>query len=305
MTKEYPKAMVLILIAILSLLYPMGALAQGKIWVDASGRPVSVSLSPQRIISIAPSITENLFALGLADRIVGVTDYCDFPPEALKKEKVGGGLNPSLEKIISLRPDLVLGLAGANNLRVVNALEKLRLPVYLLNSQGFVGVVNTIQDLGRLTGTEEKAVELVKGVKARAQAVSQLIKDRKRPKVLFVIWQEPLWTVGKDSFLNDLIEMAGGVSITRDIKGEATMLSPEAVIERAPEIILVSMAFGASRHQQPLKRLSKLSTVPAVKQGRVFILDSSPLNRASYRVAEGLEELARIFHPELFSSFGK
>lgn len=290
-------------LAMLSGLLLLAAQGQAgeRIFIDDAGRRVAVPSTPRRIVSLAPSLTENLFALGLGDKIVGVTDYCDFPPEALKKEKVGGGLNPSLERIASLRPDLIVALQGAGSTRAVTSLEKLGLPVYLFESRGFAGVLKTIEGLGRLTGTEGKAKEIVEEIKARAQALEQLIGRRRRPRVLFVAWLEPIWTVGKDSFLNDLIEKAGGASVTADIKGETTILGPEAVIQRAPEIILVSQTFGGGRQVQPLKAFSRLSSVPAIRDGKVFVLDSYLLNRSSYRVAQGVEELARIFHPELFS----
>ena len=305
MRAEKRMRIILVVITLFIPLPPIYALAQGRIWDDASGRKVVVPLNPRRIVSLAPSITENLFALGRGDNVVGVTDYCDFPPEALKKEKVGGGLNPSLEKIVSLKPDLVLGLLGVSSLRVVSSSERLGLPVYFLDSRGFHGVLKTLEELGRLTGTEEKATELVNQIKARAQAVRELTKDRKRPRVLFLVWQEPLWTVGKDSFLNDLVEMAGGASVTGDMKGETAILSPEAVIARAPEVILVSLASGVNQRQQTLMSLARFNSVPAVKKGKVFVLDSAQLNRASYRVAQGAEELARIFHPELFAGYRK
>lgn len=305
MRAEKRMGTILVVITLLIHLPPIYALAQGRIWDDASGRKVAVPLNPRRIVSLAPSITENLFALGLGDNVVGVTDYCDFPPEAVKKEKVGGGLNPSLEKIVSLKPDLVLGLLAVSSLRAVRLSERLGLPVYLLDSRGFLGVVKTIEELGRLTGTEGKALEMVNQIKARAQAVRDLVRDRKKPRVLFLVWQEPLWTVGKDSFLNDLVEMAGGASVTGDIKGETTILSPEAVIARAPEIILVSLASGANQRQQISMSLARFNSVPAVKKGKVFVLDSAQLNRASYRVVQGAEELARIFHPELFAGYRK
>lgn len=213
---------------------------------------------------------------------------------------MGGGINPSLEKIVSLKPDLVLGLAGASSLGAMSSLKKLGLSVYLFDSRGFAGVLKTIEELGRLTGSERKADELAKEVEERAEMVARLVRASKRPKVLLVVWDEPIWTVGKDSFLSDLIEMAGGASVTTDIKGETALFSLEAAMERAPEIILVSLAFGLNRSRQPLKQLRRLNSIPAVRNKKIFALDSSLLNRPSYRVAQGLEKLARIFHPELF-----
>ncbi|MEE8448161.1 MAG: cobalamin-binding protein [Thermodesulfobacteriota bacterium] len=295
-----PRSNIIKSILIFFLLLPGFGEASTRIFTDARGRPVRVSYPPQRIVSLAPSITENLFALGLGDRIVGVTVYCDYPPQAKEKEKVGGGINPSLEKIVSLKPDLVLGLEGASSLGAMSSLKKLGLAVYLFDSRGFAGILKTIEELGRLTGSERKADELLKEVEERVEMVARLIRASKRPKVLLVVWDEPIWTVGKDSFLSDLIEMAGGVSVTADLKGETALFSLEAIVERAPEIILVSLAFGLNRSRQPLKQLRRLNSIPAVRNKKIFALDSSLLNRPSYRVAQGLEKLARIFHPELF-----
>lgn len=288
-------------ILFLLLILPGVIEASARVFTDARGQPVRLSYPPQRIVSLAPSITENLFALGLGDRIVGVTIYCDYPPRAKEKEKVGGGINPSVEKVLSLRPDLILGLRGASSLMVIKSLEKFGLSAYLLESKGFAGILGTIEQLGRLTGTERKARGLMKEVKDRADAIARLVGNSNRPKVLFVVWDEPLWTVGKDSFLTGLIAMAGGVSVTEEIKVETAPVGLEAIVQMAPEIILVSLAFGGNRPALPLTRLRRLNSVPAVREDKIFVLDSAILNRPSYRVAEGLEKLARIFHPELFA----
>lgn len=305
MTKDNHKRIGLILVALLWCLYPVGASAQKKILADASGRQVAVPVNPQRIISLAPSITENLFALGLADRIVGVTIYCDYPAQALKKEKVGGGLNPSLEKIISLNPDLVVGLVSGTSQRTIRALERWGLPLYLTPSKGFAGVLKTIQELGELTGAQGKATALAAAVRAQVQRVARLTKNVRRPRVLFLVWQQPLWVVGRESFINDLIGMAGGISITSDIRGEAAILSLEEVVARAPEVILVSLPINEERGSMPLKGWERLRSVPAIRDGKVFALNSSLVKRPSYRLAQGLEELARILHPQLSLNFRK
>ncbi len=286
----------IILVIFLALL---PAYSRAGVFIDALGRRVAVPADPKRIISLAPSITENLFALGLGDRIVGVTVYCNYPPEARKKERIGGGINPNMEKIVSLRPDLIIGVTSIGNSKTVETLTRLKLPVYITEPRGFEGVLNSLRVLGSLTNRESEAQAIIAQMKVRGERVARLTEGARRPKVLFVVWQEPLWTVGRESFITDLIEMAGGRSISSDIAKEATIMSLEEVVERGPEVIVIADRRGDGR-QSIGRRWEGWNSIPAIRDKKIFVIDPSRVDRPSYRVIEAVEELARIFHPGLF-----
>lgn len=257
--------------------------------VDELGRSVKVSTSPSRIVSLAPSVTETLFALGLGDRIAGVTSYCDYPPETASKEKVGDTQRPSIEKIVALKPDLVIIVTASQLEQFVTRLDELGIPVYVSNPSTVEGVLGAVERLGELTGTGERASELSSSLRARIEAVRARVGDGPRPRVLLILGNEPLITVGGTNFINDLIDRAGGRSISADEKNDYPQYSLESAVAKQPEVIFLQ----SGEPDLP----ERLKQTPAARGGRVYRLDSDLLLRPGPRIVDGLEQMASKIHP--------
>ncbi|HSB71941.1 MAG TPA: cobalamin-binding protein [Candidatus Methylomirabilis sp.] len=271
---------------------------------DMLGRQVSVADGPLRLVSLAPSLTEIVFALGRGDWLVGVTEFCDYPPAARSRPKVGGTVTPNLERILQLRPSLVLITADGNPLQTVARLGELGLPVFAVTPESFPGILTTIQELGRVLRAEEAAAALVRRIQDRAAAVRQAVRGRPRPRVLYLVWPDPLVAAGPATFVNDLLGIAGGENIVRERTVPYPHLGWEEVVERAPEVILVSTHRDQDRPAAGGSALrtawSRWQSIPAVRSGRVLEVPSDTILRPGPRVVEGLEELARAIHPEAF-----
>ncbi len=201
-----------ILTAATLLCLPLAAPA-GQV-TDHIGRHVEVSAKPQRIVSLAPSITESLFALGLGERVAGVTDYCDYPAEARSRPKVGGIINPSVEAIVALQPDLVLIGRETNRRETLEALERVRIPVYVVNAARIDDVFRLIRDLAALAGVPERGEQLASRLERRSAQIERLVSAEPAARLFFLIGLNPVVTVGRGSFLDDLVRRAGGISIS-------------------------------------------------------------------------------------------
>jgi iron complex transport system substrate-binding protein len=263
---------------------------------DEVGRRVEVPERPSRIISLAPSITETLYALGLGDRIVGDTDYCDFPADAAKKPRIGSVQNPSLEKIVSLKPDLVLGSPEGNRREIIDQLGRLGIPLYGVSDHNLDDVLKSVRDLGALLGADKQAEALSAGLDRRLQTVAEQVKGQSRPRVLFVTWYQPLITVGPHSFVADVIRRGGAVSISDDLTGDWPHLSLEAVLARRPDVILLPRSQSYSPSLADLRKLAGWRDLAAVREGRVYFVPDT-IVRPSPRLVDALEEVARILHP--------
>lgn len=257
--------------------------------VDELGRTVNVRSSPSRIVSLAPSVTETLFALGLGDRIVGVTSYCNYPPEAETKERVGDTQRPGIEKIIALKPDLVIIVTASQLEQFVTRLDDLGVPVYVSNPSNVEDVLESIDRLGELTGSAERARYLSSSLRARIEAVRARVSQQPQPKVLMILGNEPLITVGGTSFINDLITRAGGRSISSDEKNDYPQYSLESAVAKQPEVIFLQ----SGEPDLP----ERLKQTPAARAGRVYQLDSDLLLRPGPRIVDGLEQMASRIHP--------
>ncbi len=269
-----------------------------RIVTDELNRSVAIVANPQRIISLAPNLTEMLFALGLSDRVIGVTSYCDYPPAAKSKEKVGDTLTPNLERIISLKPDLVIVTTSSQLEKITRQLDQLQIPVYVTNPRSVSEVLASIQHLGDLTGATAQAAKLHSELTTRINAVTERVVSQPKPKALFLVQDTPLLVAGSDTFLHDLVTLAGGVSITADVKGYP-QFSRETAIARAPEVII-----DPGRPENKALADSVLrkdyATTPAIKQNRIIHIDPDLTNRPGPRLIEGLEQLARALHPSAF-----
>ena len=269
---------------------------------DMLGREVVLPGPPARIVSLVPSVTEIVFSLGAQDRLVGRTDFCDYPLAVRTKPSVGGMVNPNLETLVALKPDLVIGTDEGNREETFRQLERLRIPTYLVHANRIAETVDLIARVGELTGHQADAPRLTGEMLRRVEAVRRAVAPFPRPRVLYVLWPDPLIVPGRASMLTELIEIAGGVSITAGDGDAYPRLSLEAAVTRAPEvIILADHSTGASTAGRAApEKWQRLVSVPAIRAGRLHSADLSILHRYGPRVPEGLETLARMIHPEAF-----
>jgi iron complex transport system substrate-binding protein len=290
----------LLLILVIPLLFGIEGEAPAATFTDEVGRTIEVNGPPQRIVSVAPNVTEILFALGLEDRLVGVSIYCQYPPEAMKKEKIGGYINPSLEKIVALRPDLVIGIAEGDLRTFVDKLASLKVPVYITNPRDALEVLTSIGKIGEVTFAREPASRIVRSMEERIRKVQDKVRGRPRPRVLHILDFNPLISAGKGTFVDDLIRLAGGRNVAETATGKYPRFSMEEVLVQDPEVILLA----SMKSQDPLVKQrrwwERWKTISAVKQGRIYVLDSDLIHRPSPRMADGLEQVARATHPEAF-----
>ncbi len=265
-------------------------------FTDGLGRAVLVAANPQRIVSLAPNVTEILFALGLEDRVVGVTSYCDFPEAAKAKEKVGDTLRPNLEKIISLKPDLVVVSTSSQLEDLTRRLDQLAIPVYVTNPRSARDVAVSIRRLGEVTGASERAAQIAGAMERRVEAIKRRVGGLPRPRVLYVLQTGPLITAGRNTFINDLIDIAGGKSISGEEMADYPQFSRETVVARAPEVIVAPSTHGAELvKESDLRR--DFATTPAIRSNRIVWIDPDLVDRPGPRLIEGLERLARGLHP--------
>ncbi len=266
-------------------------------FTDGIGRAVAVTSNPQRIISLAPNVTEILFALGLGDRIAGVTGYCDFPEAAKTKEKIGDTLNPNLERIISLKPDLVVVSTASQLENLTRKLDQLAIPVYVTNPRSVREVTVSIRKLGEVTGAVDRAMAIADEMERRISAVEGRVKGLPEPLVLYVLQTGPLITAGRNTFINDLIVLAGGRSISGDETADYPQFSRETVIARAPEVIVAPASHGSELvKESDLRR--DFAVTPAIRAGRIVRVNPDLVDRPGPRIVEGLENLARGLHPQ-------
>ena len=265
---------------------------------DDAGRRVSLPVRVNRIISLAPNLTEIVFAVGAGDRLVGRTSYCDFPAEAKSVPEVGDTLHPSLERIISLKPQVVL-ISTASQLEVfTQQLQSQNIAVFVTDPHDLEGVFKSIAQVGEMLGQKEQASLLVQKLRERAGTVEAAVKQKPAVRVFYQLSAEPLYTAGHDAFVTDLIRRAGGFSVTVDVPGAWPKYSNESALAAKPEAIILptggSMGAGNSTVTEALRQS------PAVLAGRVYKINDDHLVRPGPRAVDGLEELARALHPDAF-----
>jgi iron complex transport system substrate-binding protein len=261
---------------------------------DDLGRLVTINGTPQRIVSLAPSNTEILFALGLGDKVVGVTDWCDYPPEALDKEKVGAYDTPDIEKIVALTPDLIL-VAHGTTMDIINSLVGLGLTVFGIKTTDLDDLLNDIRTIGEITDKEVEAQALTSEMESSIQAVTNQTEElEERPRVFYIVWHDPLMTAGTETFIHELIEKGGGVNICGNITGYP-IISIEEVVARNPEVIITSeWSFDWAMNE------TSLNSTDARQNGRIYQGDDDLVQRPGPRLVDGLEWFAHFIHPEIF-----
>jgi len=260
--------------------------------VDELERTVHVTARAERVVSLAPSVTETLFALGAGDRVVGVTSYCDYPAEARTKESVGDTLKPNVERIVALKADLVIVSTASQVESFVKKLEELEIPVYVTNPRSLEGVLKSIAAIGGIIGVADAARQLTDKLRGRIASIESRVVDRARPSVFVILGTEPLITAGGASFINDVVNRSGGRSISSDVNGDYLQYSLETAVAKQPEIIFLQA--GGSDLPERLKQ------TPAARSGRVYHLDDDLLLRPGPRIVDGLEQMAAKIHPEAF-----
>lgn len=266
-------------------------------FTDGIGRKVAVRTDPQRIISLAPNLTEILFAFGLGDRVAGVTSYCDYPEAAKSKEKLGDTLRPNLERIIALKPDLVLITTSSQLEQITRRLDQLSIPVYVTNPRDVREIIASIRALGEVTGATAKANEIAGEMERRISLVQERVQSLPELRVFYVLQTGPLITAGRNTFINDLINLAGGVSISGQETTDYPQFSRETVVARKPEVIVVPSSHGTDLVKEDDLRRDFAST-PAVRAGRIVRVNPDWVDRPGPRIVEGLEQLAQGLHPQ-------
>jgi iron complex transport system substrate-binding protein len=274
-------------------------------FTDDMGRQVSLTHVPQRIVSHVPSITEMLFALGLDDRLVGVSDYCDFPEAAKNKPKVGDYFNPSVERIVALDPDLVLTDGHSESIK---PLTDLGINYVVIDPKDIASVIHDIELLGQLTGREKEASVITADMNRRLADISRRVKDTTKVKVFYTFAVTDLnnpWTAGPGSFVDSLITLAGGQNVVSGTEAWI-QVSLEQVLGADPELIVVDTSMGSAAEsltalQTQLNSHPAWKGTTAVRQDGIFAIDGILLTRPGPRIIEGLEEMARIIHPEIFN----
>lgn len=265
---------------------------------DEAGRTVTVPAKIERFISLAPNLTEIVYAIGAGDRLVGNTTYCDYPPEAKTVQKVGDTLQPSIERILGLRPQLVLVSTASQLEAFTKQLNEQKIAVYVTNPRSLEEVFRSITTLGDLLGAGDRATSLVADLRKRTSAVEEAIKHVKLLKVFYQVSGEPLYTIGRDAYLTDLVRRAGGVSATADVPGAFPRFSDEAALAAQPEAIILPT--GGSMGTANSTVAAALKNSPAAVSNRVYKINDDHLSRPGPRLVDGLEEMARALHPEAF-----
>ncbi|MGD0265148.1 MAG: cobalamin-binding protein [Candidatus Methylomirabilota bacterium] len=278
--------------------------AQAATITDMLGRPVTVPDGPLRVVSLAPSLTEIVFALGRGDWLVGVTDFCDYPPEARSKPRVGGPMTPDLERVVRARPDLALATADGNPRETLAQLARLHIPVFAVKAEGYAGILGSAEAVGRALRAEREAAALVQDIQDRVAAIRRAVAHRVRPRVLYLVWTDPLIAAGPATYIHDLIEMAGGENVVRERSVPYPRLNWEEVVGAAPEVILVASHRDGPDRPSIGEVWRGWPSVPAVRSGRIIAVPGDTIHRPGPRVAEGVERLARAIHPEVFTRIG-
>lgn len=280
------------------------ALAAALTVSDQTGRSLTLAGPPRRIVSLVPSVTETLFAIGAQQRLVGVTDFCDYPREARRKPSVGGMLAPNLETIVTLRPDLVVATTAGNREETFTGLDRLGMPVYLVNPTRLADVLDLITRLGVLTGHEAEAARLTASLGARIKAVSERVAPLARPRVLYVLWPEPLIVPARGTLVSELLTLAGADSVTANGGDGYPRYSLEAAIALSPEVIILA-SHGGGQGPMAREKWERFSELPAVRSGRLYTVSGDLLHRYGPRVVDALEHLGRLIHPEAFGRAGR
>jgi iron complex transport system substrate-binding protein len=268
---------------------------------DEMGRVVRIPQPVRRIVSLAPSVTETLFALGLGDRVVGDTDFCDYPPEAKQKKHIGGAINPNIEAVAALHPDLVVATREINRLDSVQSLERLGIAVYVTDPQTVEQVLTSTERLGELLGADDSRL-LTANLRRRLGEVEQRLAGLLAKEVLMVVWLDPLMSVGRNTFMDDALRHAGARSVIDSPQSWPT-IDLEKVVRLQPEYLIISN----DNPRQVQRELAEFQERPGWRRleavrNRRFIVISEAFSHPSPRLVDGIEQLARALYPARFAT---
>jgi ABC-type Fe3+-hydroxamate transport system substrate-binding protein len=278
---------------LLLLLSPAACFASRTL-TDELGRTVAVPDHPHKLVCLAPSIVDDVYSLGAGNDVIAVSEYTTYPVEAAKKPTIGAPLNPSLEKIIALHPDLVLGTGDMNHLPAIDQLERYGIPVFMVNPHGIASIYKSIASLGHALNRESDAAHLLRDLQVREQSVRTRALGKPAVRLFMPVWYDPIVTVGRHAFITELIEVAGGNSITSDIAQEWPQVSLEAIVARHPDALLLIK--GSKVSLAELTGRPGWQALSAVREGRVFFVDKR-IELPSPAAIYAMEELAKQLHP--------
>ena len=261
---------------------------------DEMGRKVVAPDHPHRVICLMPNVTDTVFALGAGDDVVAISDYTKYPAAALKKPSVGELIKPSIETILSLHPDLVIGVQPAGPMEVTGQLERAGIPIFLVSPHGIAGIMHSVETIGLALNRSQQADALVHRLQARVDAVRARTRGLPAITIFMPIWYDPIITIGKHAFITEIIEAAGGRSVTDDLPTEWPQVGMEVLLERAPDALL--LVRGGKMTLQLLQGRSGWSSMAAVEARRVYYVDDR-INYPSPVAIDALEDLATQFHP--------
>jgi iron complex transport system substrate-binding protein len=259
--------------------------------------------SPERIVSLAPSVTEILFALGVGDRVVGVSTYCDYPPAAAQIDRIGTFVSPNVELILSKRPDLVIGVPSPGNREPVEMLEEMGLRVVIVEPERVAAILAAIRTIAAAVGVEDAGETLVGSIERQMKSIKARLQGAPRPKVLMVVGRRPLVAVGKGTYQDELIQLAHGTNVAAQTGERWPNLGIEFVLEQAPEVIIdAGMGSEEMDREAGAAFWRAFPTLPAVRDDRIYGYQAYELLRPGPRIPETLETVARYLHPERFSA---
>ena len=282
--------------ATILLLLALHGMAFASVWTDALGRAVKTDAVPQRIVSLVPSVTETLYALGAGEQLVGVTDYCDYPAEARQKNQIGAYADPNLEAIVAARPDLVFASAEMNSLSFVERIERMGIPVYVISPRSLDEVVEMVRSIGRVVGHEAASQDLAKSMLERIQVVQKRSRHRTQPRVLFSIMVNPLIVAGPGTMSDDLLGIAGGVNVVQPGPSRYPSWGVEGLLATDPDVIIATP--HTDDYTISREYFERWPQLQAVENGRVVSVHSDLVHRAGPRLVDGLEALHYALHPQ-------
>jgi len=291
---------------ILSLILLVAMLSPGPSFaatvVDQAGRTVSIPNAPKRIVALAPSLAEIVFDLGQGARLVGVTQFSDFPAEAKSLPRVGSYVRLDLERIVALKPDLCLGIRDGNPKHQVEKIEAAGIPVYVIDPRDIKAVMDAIRGVGGVLGVPTKAETLVSDMSDRIAQVRRLVATtHSRPRVFFQLYSPPIVTAGSKTFIHELITIAGGVNLGAG-SVDYPRFSWEKVLSLDPEVVVVTAMGSKQKPEQMKAQWQQWPQLAAVRSGRVHVVNDNLFDRPTPRLIDAMETLLRILHPELFGA---
>jgi iron complex transport system substrate-binding protein len=283
---------------------PVAASAASQLFTDEIGRRVEIPAEVKRVVSLAPNLTEIVFALGEGDRLAGDTDYCDFPAVATQKPHVGGPVNPNLEQIVALTPDLVLATKSINRRETVDALARIGLPVYVTDPHSVDEMIMSVEHIGSALHAEKAAAPVVEDLHERLSGLDRRLSGAAPRRVLFVVWTDPLISIGRGTFIADALRHAGARSVV-DTATEWPRVNLEEIVRLQPEYVVFAWAHAGDAQQEidALRKRPGWRDLDAFRSGKVVII-SDAINRPAPRMVDAVEQLAHALHPESFAGGG-